>query len=83
MDSIIEGNEKDLILVRLYVGSYQTLRPWHDYIYVGALCCNQQYSKAIKNSLPILCVYLFSTFIYCADHERRRWECPNHWQHIL
>jgi hypothetical protein len=25
------------ILVRLYVGSYQTLRPWQDYIYTWEL----------------------------------------------
>jgi hypothetical protein len=40
-----KGEGEILILVRLYVGLYQTLRPWQSYIYMGVVRCNYQYSK--------------------------------------
>jgi hypothetical protein len=41
-DSYLEGKGGGIIiLVLLHVDSYQTLKPWHDYIYMKALRCNQ------------------------------------------
>jgi hypothetical protein len=50
-----------LILVRLYVVSYQTLRLWQYYIYVVALCCNHQYSEE-QRIVSLSYVYLFVYF---------------------
>jgi hypothetical protein len=40
----------------------KTLSPWQDYIYIGALCCNYQYSEE-KRIVSLHLVSMCSTFI--------------------
>jgi hypothetical protein len=56
-----KGEGGILILVRLYVVSYQTLRPWQDYIYVVPLCYNHQYLEE-QRIVSLFYVYLFVYF---------------------
>lgn len=66
-----ERRKKILIQICLYVDSYQTLKPWWNYIYVRALRCNYQYLEN-KEQFSLCLVSMCFTFIYYIDHKRWR-----------